>query len=308
MSVQGYVPVATHSMFPDPSYNNPNTSSSQRRASTTSYASGSFRNFCVENPWEVLHTAPTFYVVLGAMAFTMTNTFILQRHILSTKDQVGLFLMGSYVVFASYFMIHYFLENMSTSFRKVSSEKKFYTISNLIKAGVLAAITPFGVYELYNIVFLDVWHSDALRNLGCIYAIPDFVSLLIVRRMSATTIIHHICVCIFNYFSVNNDYQNENVCRLIVVYAAFSTFAYSVNMLLASRFLGLSTKTARILATVSLLVYVSCCIINWSWQVYYIRRLVEVNNHWSIYAYTVLILFVMWDDVILNRWLLQNLR
>ena len=268
----------------------------------------SFRNFCLENPLDQMHSKPTAYVVFGTMAFNMICTFILQQHVLTTTDHVGLFLLGSYVVFASYFMIHFFLDNMSTSFKKVSNDKKFYTISNLIKAGVLAAITPFAGYELYHIIVLDEWHSNNLRNLGCIYAIPDFVSLLIVRRMSWSTIIHHVFVCIFNYFSVSNNYANENVCRLIVVYAAFSTFAYSVNMLLASRWLGLSTAIARLLAMMALVVYVSCCAVNWTWQVYYILRLVDVNNHWSIYVYIVLILFVMWDDVVLNRWLLQNLR
>ena len=70
---------------------------------------------------------------------------------------------------------------------------------------------------------------------GCLYAVLDFVSLLLVKRLSWSTIIHHVCVCVFNVVSISNDYAEENVCRLLVVYAVFSTFAYLVNLLLASR-------------------------------------------------------------------------
>jgi hypothetical protein len=132
--------------------------------------------------------------------------------------------------------------------------------------------------------------------------------MIVVRRMAWTTYVHHICVCLFNYFSVQNDYADENICRLIVVYAAFSTFAYCVNMLLASRFLGVSHRTSRILSLVSLSVYVLCCALNWSWQVLYLRRLLDYHRHWTVYMYMFLICFVMYDDMILNKWLLHNAR
>lgn len=257
----------------------------------------------------MLHAQPTSYVILTSMVFAMICTYILQEHVLSTKNHVGVFLLGSYVVFSSYFVAYYFLERLSMSFRKVSPDKKFYTISNLIKAGVLAAVTPFAVYHLQRIMLHDDWDSNTLQNLGCIFAIPDFVSLLVVRRMSTTTIVHHICVCIFNYFSIQNDYGKENICRLIVVYAAFSSFAYCVNMLLASRFLGVPANVARHLSLAALVVYMACCAVNWMWQVHYLRHLIGgPNDHWTVYLYMVLISFVMWDDLVLNRWLLQNAR
>jgi hypothetical protein len=266
------------------------------------------RSYFTEIPWQ-LHAKPTTLVTLAAMVVTMIATYVLNHHVLGTKDHVGVFLVGSYVIFSSYFLFYFVLDNYSTSFKSISQDKKFYTISNLIKAGVLAAVTPFVSVELFNVVVYDSWNGNQLRNLGCIYAIPDFVSLLLVRRMSYTTIFHHICVCIFNYFSIQNDYSEENVVRLIAVYAAFSTFAYCVNMLLASRFLGVNPSVVRLLSIGALLVYVACCAVNWTWQVAYLRRLIGgPNDHWTIYVYMLLISFVMWDDIVLMRWLRQNVQ
>jgi hypothetical protein len=267
-----------------------------------------FRAFVSDNPWDTLHAQPALAVVGGTTALSMISAYILQNHVLDTHDHLGVFLFGSYLIFSSYFMVYYFLERFSTSFRKISQDKKFYTIGNLLKAGVLVSITPFAVYNLMLVLIYDTWESNTLRNLGCIYAIPDFVSMVVVRRMAWTTWLHHICVCLFNYFSIHNDYAQENVCRLIVVYACFSTFAYCVNMLLASRFLGVSAQVSRVLSFVALCVYVFCCAVNWVWQAHYLRHLIRENDHWTIYLYMTLICFVMWDDIVLNRWLLQNAR
>lgn len=254
-----------------------------------------------------LHAAPTSWMIGSCMVTVMLAMYLIRNHIVSTKDHVGLFAIGSYVIFSSYFLAHYWLDRLSSSFRKISSDKKFYTISNLLKSGILAALTPFAIYELYLIMVHDQWNTNTLRNMGCIYCIPDFVSMILVRKMSATTYAHHICVCVFNYFSIYNDYANDNVCRLIVVYAAFSTFAYCVNMLLGTRFLGVDQIMVKALSVTALVVYVSCCALNWTWQALALRRLIgSPNDHWTVYVYMMLIMFVMYDDIVLMKWLWYN--
>eukprot|EP00659_Diplonema_papillatum_P004127 gene4127-6420_t len=240
--------------------------------------------------------------VIGSMAVvTLVASFVLNEHVLSAIDHRAVFIIGSYVVFSSYFVIYYFLDKYSSSFRSVATDKRFYTISNLIKTGMLAAITPFSIQGLIKIIVADNWETIKIRNLGCLYAIPDFVSLLVVRRMQWTTIFHHICVCLFNYANVNNDYANVNACRLIVVYAIFSVFAYSVNMLLASRFLGFARQVSRYLSGVALVIYVSCCAINWSWQVYYwIFLWNRTPWDWTLIAYASAIVPIVYDDLYLN--------
>eukprot|EP01064_Diplonema_japonicum_P016284 TRINITY_DN2428_c1_g1_i1.p1 TRINITY_DN2428_c1_g1~~TRINITY_DN2428_c1_g1_i1.p1 ORF type:complete len:305 (+),score=24.70 TRINITY_DN2428_c1_g1_i1:69-983(+) len=253
-----------------------------------------------------INATPATAVISIMAVVTLITSIVLNDHVLWTVDHRAVFVIGSYVIFSSYYMIYYFLEKYSSSFRGISPEKRFYTISNLIKSGMLAAITPFSIQGLYNIIYLDLWETIKIRNLGCLYAIPDFVSLLIVRKMQWTTIFHHICVCAFNYANVSNDYSEDNVCRMIVVYAIFSIFAYSVNMLLASRFLGFGKKIRKLLSGCALVVYVSCCAINWSWQVYYWQHLWRKDPHWSLIAYASAIVPVVYDDLYLNRWLLFN--
>lgn len=290
------------------------TSSSMRGArifgfsSLPTYSSTSFVRAYVSDI--SLSLEPAVIVSGLAAALNMVVVSFLQHHVLDTRDHLGVFLIGSYMIFASYYMIYYFLERFSSSFRRIASQdKKFYIIGNLIKAGILVSITPFAVVHLSKIILLDVWEGNILRNLGCIYAIPDFISMVIVRRMRWSTWFHHLCVVIFNYFSILNNYNDENVCRCVVVYAAFSSFAYCVNVLLASRFLGVSANVARLLSFAALVVYAFCCAVNWAWQVYYLRRLLtRGHDHWTVYVYMFLISLVMWDDVVLNRWLLNHAR
>eukprot|EP01063_Lacrimia_lanifica_P039072 TRINITY_DN8479_c0_g5_i1.p1 TRINITY_DN8479_c0_g5~~TRINITY_DN8479_c0_g5_i1.p1 ORF type:complete len:293 (+),score=106.77 TRINITY_DN8479_c0_g5_i1:70-948(+) len=254
-----------------------------------------------------LHATPATAVIGTMGACCLASAVILDSHVLRSVDHRAVFLIGSYVVFSSYFVIKHFLEEYSSSFRDVDRDNRFYTISNLIKSGMLASLTPFSARVLYQIIALDVWEETTIKNLGSLYAISDFVSLLVVRKMNWSTIFHHVCVCIFNYASLNNDYQQENCCRLIVVYAIFSAFAYSVNMLLASRFLGWPNHIRRTLSAAALVTYVTCCAVNWTWQVFYWQRLWSLAPwHWSLLAYAAAIVPVVWDDIYLNKWLLFN--
>ncbi|KAG5486957.1 hypothetical protein CUR178_08384 [Leishmania enriettii] len=277
-------------------------------SSLPSYSSTSFVRAYVSDI--SLSLEPAVIVSALTAALNIVVVYFLQQHVLDTRDHLGLFLIGSYMVFSSYYMIYYFLERFSDSFRRIASQdKKFYIIGNLIKAGILISITPFACVHLVKIIVFEEWESNILRNLGCIYAIPDFISMVVVRRMRWSTWVHHACVVLFNYFSIMNNYQHENVCRCVVVYAAFSSFAYCVNVLLASRFLGVSANVARVLSFVALVVYALCCAVNWAWQVYYLRRLlISGHDHWTVYAYMFLISLVMWDDVVLNKWLLHHAR
>ncbi|CCW63996.1 unnamed protein product [Phytomonas sp. EM1] len=257
-----------------------------------------------------INLEPAIAVTGIASLLNIIVVCFLQNHVLDTRDHLCLFLVGSYLTFSSYYMIYYFLERDSSSFRRIASiDKKFYIIGNLIKAGILISITPFAMFHLIRIVLYDEWESHILRNLGCIFTLPDFVAMIIVKRMRWSTWIHHLCVVVFNYFSIMNDYKKENIFRCIVVYAGFSSFGYCVNVLLASRFLGLSTSLAHILSFAALVVYGLCCSINWSWQVYYLVRLIRRGKDlWSVYLYLVLICFVVWDDIVLNKWLLNHAK
>lgn len=272
-------------------------------AALPTYSSTSFVRAYL--PQSDLSFTPAVVVSTLTAWISIVSCFYLQRHKLDRLDHLGLFLIGSYLVWSSYYSVYYFLERYSDSFQRIhSTHKKFYVIGNLIKAGVLISVMPFAAFHLTKIIVFEEWDSDALQNLGCIYVIPDFISMIVVKRMRWSTWTHHLCVVLFNYFSIMNDYRTENVLRCVVVYAAFSSFAYCVNVLLASRFLGLSPNAAHILSYFALFIYGGCCAVNWSWQVYYLHRLITAGHrNWPVVLYMCLIVVVVYDDLILNKWL-----
>ena len=254
-----------------------------------------------------LNSGPTLSVLLIIGTVFGIASLFLETYVVTSQASTVVFFVGSYVIFSSYFMFDHYLNKFSSSYAKIDDhDNKFYVISNLIKSAVLLAYTPLAAKLLWQTIYLDVWNTVAIRNLGCMYAIPDFVSLLLVKKMSRATIAHHVCVCVFNLYSMYNDYEQQNICRLMVVYAIFSTFAYLVNLLLASRYLNFSPLASALLSAGAALIYIVCCAINWAWQVYYTHALVLCCNHYSIYIYVALILMVVYDDLVLIKWLLFN--
>ena len=249
-----------------------------------------------------------------ACVFACASAF-LEVYVVSARAHFAVFAVGTYVVFSSYFVADYFLARQSTSYARIPDDKKFYVLSNLIKSAVLTAYTPQAAWLLYQAIGVDEWSTPRIRSLGVLYAIPDFVSLFLVQRMALTTKAHHICVVIFMVINLYNDYAHENVCRALVVYAVFSTFAYLVNLLLASRFLPVKPRMSLAMSAVALVVYTSCLAINWMWQVGFVaslhaRKWADGDAHavGAIYAYLAAISMVVYDDVVLTKWLLANCK
>jgi hypothetical protein len=255
-----------------------------------------------------LHVVPTIYVVGAAAAAVSLLTAFLQTAVMPSNGHLTVFFFGAFTCFSSYYMAAHFLGEHARSFQRISPDKKLYTVSNLIKAGVLAAIMPMGLTALRDGMLYDVWNTNMLRNLGCVYAIPDFVSIIVVRRMAPSTYAHHICVVVFCFLALYNDFAQANVFRLLAVYGAFSTAGYITYMLLASRFLGVSAGVARWLSLIALVVYVACCCTNWIWQLTYLKYLYFEQHHWSIYVYLGVITLVVYDDLQLCRWLFRRAR
>jgi len=255
-----------------------------------------------------LNGRPAFWSVLPfAVAFAAASAF-LEVYVVSSAQHVAVFLVGSYVVFSSYFTADYMLARISTSYARIKDDQKFYVLSNLIKSAVLTTYTPQAAFQLYDALVNDVWSTDRIRSLGVLYAIPDFVSMLLVQRMALTTKAHHVCVVAFMILCLYTDFAEETVLRAVVVYAVFSTFAYLVNLLLASRFLPVGARLSLIMSALALGIYTSCLALNWSWQVFFLTSLHSRRPSVSLYVYVAAMSFVVYDDIVLTRWLISNVR
>jgi hypothetical protein len=247
-------------------------------------------------------------VIISVHIIFSLTSYIMDKTIIDTAPSSLIFFFGSAIVFATYFMIDTILKHTSKTYEMVSDDKKFYVLSNLIKSSALFSYTPMALKILYETLYMDNWQTIRIQNLGTLYTIPDFVSLILVRRMATTTVVHHIAVCVFNVFNVMNDYKQENICRLVVIYAIFSTFAYLVNLLLASRFLGIPKGVSKSFFAIALMIYITCCGVNWMWQLSYSYRLFTHFFHWSIIVYMSMLGMVVYDDIVLIKWLVLNLN
>ena len=217
---------------------------------------------------DYVNMGPTLALGVPIFLFFLAASVFLEVYVLSTATaHLAIFAVGSYVVFSTYFVADHFMRAHSASYDAIADDKKFYVLSNLIKSAVLLAYTPSCIYTLYRAMNLDEWSTPRIRNMGVLYAIPDTVSLLLVTRMAWSTRVHHLCVVGFMVVNLFVTYEEETVARALVVYAVFSTFAYLVNLLLASRFLPVSPRLSLTLSVVALVIYSGCLAINWIWQV-----------------------------------------
>lgn len=247
-------------------------------------------------------------VVLGIVTavFGLASLF-LETYVVTANKALVVFTVGSYVVWSSYHSFHFYLTKYSKSYASIAPDKQFYVLSNLIKSAVLLSYSPLAGQLLYQTMVDDVWPSNRIRIMGTLYCIPDFVSLFMVKRNSTTTIIHHVVVCVFNAISLYNDYEQNNVVRAIMVYAVWSTFAYLVNLLLASRFLNASPFVSMFLSACALAIYFVCCLMNWTWQIWFLGGLFTTSP-FQVIGFVALMLMLVWDDLVLMKWLWKNVQ
>jgi len=246
------------------------------------------------------------FVVLGIVTTVFgLASYFLDQYVVTASSALVVFVVGSYVVWSSYHSFHFYLMQYSNSYRTIPPDKQFYVLSNLIKSAVLLSYSPLAAKLLYSTMSLDVWPSNRIKLMGTLYSIPDFVSLFMVKRMATTTIIHHVVVCVFNIVSLYNDYNQNNVVRAIMVYAVWSTFAYLVNLLLASRFLNTSPFYSMVLSALALAIYAVCCGTNWSWQFWFLTGIFS-DHPYQVIAFVSLMLMLVWADLVLMKWLWKN--
>ena len=116
---------------------------------------------------EALNTGPTLAVLLTAtIVFSLASLF-LDTYVITAQASMAVFVVGSYVVFTSYFTFSHYLVKYSSTYRKIEEEKKFYVLSNLIKSAVLLAYSPLAAKTLYQTIWMDHWSTQQIRNLGC---------------------------------------------------------------------------------------------------------------------------------------------
>ena len=229
---------------------------------------------------------------------------------LYTESHYLFYLIGSFLFYNMYFVTDLILTAYNENYIKLNNDKKMYAVSNLLKSVQLGLMTPLAGYVLFDSMYNNHWENTLIKNLGVLYAMPDTISLIKVKKMDLTTKIHHVVVCLFNVASIHNDYNNNNIVRCLLIYAVFSTFAFIVNFMLGVRFLHTNKNIDRMLSRCSFYVYTMCCMINWIWHYFYVSELYgeceTTGCKIGISTYIFLVGTIAIDDIKLNKWLFKK--
>jgi len=196
------------------------------------------------------------------------------------------------------------LMNSIDKYKNINPEhKKIYFVSNLIKGIVLGLFTPLAFGILYSYFIHNIWNRSLIKSLASTYCSLDLVSIFCIQKMQFNTLVHHIMVQVLFLISLLCfDFREDTISKPIVIYAIFSTFAFSVNLYLALRLI--LEKNIKLIATISSIIYQFSCTINWSYQCYYLY-ISEIDIIFKI-LYSILILGVVSDDIVLIKFLNKN--
>ena len=181
-------------------------------------------------------------------------------------------------------------------YSSLTFSRKMYVVSNTIKGMVLCASSPMAAKLLYECL-QGIWNTRQILVLGHIYAVLDAVSMCMLDHMQTSTVVHHVAVVLVHVQNCFQGFEEDTYARCSVIYAIFSCFAFQVNLALAKRYEGTTYSAAYV-------VYLLTCACNWSWQVYY------AYTHpfsWHGVLWWLFMFAIIYDDVILLRWLHQHL-
>ena len=193
--------------------------------------------------------------------------------------------------------------------------KKWYVVANLSKALFLAILASSHRYWLgtYNFYFYDHFQVLELKRCGVIYIATDAVALYMVPKLPRSTVIHHFAsiflVGVVTTMNLEIDGWSGllGICKMSVLYAVFSTVAYSVNAYLAFRVVYPKAVWLKHLVKMSLWTYLLCCACNWSIHAVWLINLL-LSYQISVFnlLYMIMLAAVIHDDIVLIKWLINR--
>lgn len=204
------------------------------------------------------------------------------------------FLLSSCLIYFSYTHTQNYLTYNTIQFDKLTTDKQYYVVKNIIKGVYLCLLVIATTLLLIPGIYNGYWDNDFIRIFASMYVSNDFVGLYKVTRLPTSTRLHHTVSFVFMLVAWNVDFQNSNVGQLLVLYTYFSALSFPVNLYLGLR---LCYPNMEWLKNYSKHIYMVSCIVNW-WLQYY----------WIVYdkntlLYLCFLSAIVLDDIILLKWL-----
>lgn len=206
------------------------------------------------------------------------------------------FILSCFAVNEAYLYAYGYFEACSETFRGLSEARQFYVLKNVIKAYYLAFLVLLGALLIFLPSLLHGrYDNTSIRILASLYVSNDFVGLWRVEKLPTTTRLHHMTSFVFLLMAWRADFQRQPVARMLLFYCYLSAISFPVNLYLGLRFCS-ELEPLR-LKRIAKWTYAIGCLFNWSLQ----WKLFEHST--EAYCYLALLLFIVYDDVVLLRWL-----
>lgn len=208
--------------------------------------------------------------------------------------EILVFLGSIYLLNFSYTPVKDQLLLVTDHFPKLDETKQNYVIKNLLKACylcilIVVTVLLFGPYLCYG-----AWPDALLRSLAGMYVSNDIVGLYRVQNLKTSTRLHHYTTFLFLIMSWTVHFQESKVAKLLFLYTFASALTFPVNAYLGLR-LCYDEDTLIDLCGVAYYTYAIVCFLNWG------LHLLLFDT--SCVGYYALILFVVYDDIVLLQWL-----
>lgn len=205
------------------------------------------------------------------------------------------FLTSCYVLTKAYPALTQHLEVETDDFSDLEDTKKDYVIKNLVKA-VYLCILSFTGLPLLCCAYFDYWPNSWIKCMAAMYCSNDIIGLYKVKKLPTSTRLHHSVTFVFLLATFVTDFQTNSVAQMLFIYTYCSAVTFPVNAYLGLRLCFPAEKVADV-KQVAKYIYPIMCVINWSFQVALMRNTI---GH---IAYSLLLLFIVYDDLVLLRWL-----
>lgn len=195
-----------------------------------------------------------------------------------------------------------FLWDVGRKLMNPSVPRRDYVVKNLAKACTLALLTPVAVASARDVLVADQWHAPTFRVFGAVYASHDIAGLLRMwDKLPNSTRAHHLSVVLMSTLSaVAIDYENpQSLWRGAGMLGCVSCWTFPVNMYVALRLVG-NYDTLRKLC---LCVYAPTVLLSFLWQ---LQHVWFVGLCWSMPLYATLVGLVIYDDLVLLRFLRKH--
>lgn len=231
-------------------------------------------------------------------------------------DSIAGFLLFCAIITFGMIVGKHVWEKLDPKFASISpSHKKWYVVANISKALFLAVLALshrfwLGAFRLY---FYDQFQTLEVKRCGVIYVATDAVALYMVPKLPRSTLIHHVSTItmVGIVSTINLDIKGWDgligVSKMGVLYAIFSTVAFSVNAYLALRVVYPKAPWLKPLVKISLCTYLLCCGCNWSIHIIWLINLITTFQ-FSVFnlLYMFAIATIIHDDIVLIKWLVNK--